>query len=62
MFGSYSRPRRFLVEELTPEQLADEESRHEQYRQYVGGYGDFDDEGRRGLKPVEYHHRIFDRY
>ena len=66
VFGDYSAPRRFLVVELTAEQLADEEYWQGEFRRYVGGYGDFDEEGRpvgrRGLQPEERHHLFYEPY
>lgn len=66
MFRGYSTPRRFLVVELSQDQLAKEEYWQAEFRRYVGGYGDFDDAGqpvgRRGMQPVERHHLYFDRY
>ncbi len=54
-------PRRFLMKELAPQQLEDEERWHELFRQKVGTHCDFE-EARPGVKPKELHHEFYEAF
>jgi hypothetical protein len=53
--------RRFLLLELSPEQLADEERWHELFRQKVGTHTDHD-EARGAVRPRETWREFYDEY
>jgi hypothetical protein len=53
--------RRFVVLDLSPEQLADEEQWHELFRQKVGTHCDFE-EPHPEIKPIEFHREFYDTY
>jgi len=57
--------RRFLVVRLTDEQLREETSWHELFREKVGTHTDYDEEEKRqvgALRPKETHHEFYDAY
>ena len=53
--------RRFLVLELSPQQLAEEEYWHELFREKVGTHCDYD-EAHLEVKPQEKHHEFYEAY
>lgn len=57
--------RRFLIVELSPEQLREEENWHELFRQKVGTHTDYDATQNRqlgALRPREMWHEFYDAY
>jgi len=57
--------RRFLIIELSPDQLSEEEYWHELFRQKVGTHADYDETGRRQsyvIHPEELHNEFYDAY
>ena len=57
--------RRFVILELTEEQLNEEEYWHKLFREKVGAHTDFDESGKRAigaLKPKEMWHEFYDAY
>ena len=60
--GNLDSPqRRFLVLELTPAELAEEERWHELFRQKVGTHCDYD-EPHPAVKPAETHREFYEAY